>query len=80
MNVGQRRLPAANPFEMVFPLRAADGNFRPFLTRVVPVYDESGAIVRWFGTNTDISAQQQAESSLRDLAAELEEPRRRAYA
>ena len=63
---------SGDPFEMVFPLRAADGNFRPFLTRVVPVYDESGAIVRWFGTNTDISAQQQAESSLRDLAAELE--------
>ena len=54
------------PFEMVFPLRGADGNFRPFLTRVQPVRDASGAVVRWFGTNTDVSAQIEAETSLRE--------------
>ena len=31
------------PFEMVFPLKGADGNFRPFLTRVQPAQDVSGA-------------------------------------
>lgn len=61
------------PFEMVFPLRAADGSFRPFLTRVQPVRDGEGRVVRWFGTNVDISAQQQAEEELRRLADELEE-------
>jgi PAS domain S-box-containing protein len=60
------------PFEMVFPLRGGDGVFRPFLTRIVPVHDDRGAIVKWFGTNTDISAQQQAENTLRDIAGELE--------
>ncbi len=43
------------PFDMVFPLRGADGVFRPFLTRVLPVKDESGKVARWFGTNTEIT-------------------------
>ena len=60
-------------FEMVFPLRGADGAFRPFLTRVQPVKDAAGAVVRWFGTNTDISVQREAEDALRRLADELEE-------
>jgi PAS domain S-box-containing protein len=59
-------------FEMVFPLRAADGSFRTFLTRIQPVRDGRGAVARWFGTNTDISSQQHAEEALRDLADELE--------
>ena len=42
------------PFEMIFPLRGADGVFRSFLTRVVPARDSAGKIVRWFGTNTDV--------------------------
>jgi PAS domain S-box-containing protein len=52
------------PFEMVFPLRGSDGVFRPFLTRVMPVRDAEGKVVRWFGTNTDISAQKKAEEAL----------------
>jgi PAS domain S-box-containing protein len=42
------------PFEMEFPLRGADGTFRWFLTRVRPLFDADGQIVRWFGTNTNI--------------------------
>ena len=61
-----------NQFEMVFPLRAADGSFRQFLTRVQPVRDAGGNVVLWFGTNTDISAQLEAEAALRTLADELE--------
>ncbi|MDP9001039.1 MAG: PAS domain-containing sensor histidine kinase [Myxococcota bacterium] len=41
-------------FEMTFPLKGMDGGFRRFLTRVAPVRDDRGRIVRWFGTNTDI--------------------------
>ncbi|HJT00463.1 MAG TPA: PAS domain S-box protein [Terriglobales bacterium] len=54
------------PFEMVFPLRGADGKFRQFLTRVLPVRDAQNKVVRWFGTNTDITVQQKAESALRE--------------
>jgi two-component system CheB/CheR fusion protein len=54
------------PFEMEFPLRGADGVFRTFLTRVQPLKDPAGRVIRWFGTNTDISAMKRAEEALRD--------------
>ncbi len=47
-------------FEMEFPLRGADGVYRWFLTRAVPVKDPSGRIVRWCGTNTNIHEQREA--------------------
>jgi len=53
------------PFDMEFPLRGADGVFRSFLTRVQPVKDSAGLVLRWFGTNTDISALKLAEEALR---------------
>jgi len=58
----------AEPFDMVFPLRGANGEFRPFLTRVMPVKDATGKVVRWFGTNTDISEQKRVEEALRAQA------------
>ena len=61
------------PLDMVFPLRGADGLFRPFLTRVAPAHDEHGNVVRWFGTNTDISEQRETENALRAVNAELEQ-------
>jgi len=48
------------PFEMVFPLRRADGEFRRFLTRINPVRDSQGRVVRWFGTNTDVETERRA--------------------
>ncbi|GGD58861.1 PAS domain-containing protein [Erythrobacter arachoides] len=52
------------PFEMTFPLRGADGKYRPFLTRIVPVRNRQGTVVRWFGTNTEITDQKKAERAL----------------
>ena len=60
------------PFEMVFPLRGADGVFRPFLTRVQPLRDKRGRIGRWFGTNTDISEQQATAEALAEEKRHLE--------
>ena len=54
-----------DPFEMTFPLRGADGRFRPFLTRVSPVRDAVGRVTRWCGVNTDVSEQVAAEAALR---------------
>ncbi|HVE79244.1 MAG TPA: PAS domain-containing protein [Gemmatimonadaceae bacterium] len=51
------------PFEMTFPLRGADGRFRPFLTRVSPITDAGGQVVRWFGTNTDVTAERAARQA-----------------
>ena len=42
------------PFEMEYPLRGADGAFRWFLTRIEPLHDDEGHVVRWFGSNTNI--------------------------
>lgn len=55
-----------DPFDMVFPIRGADGQFRPFLTRVNPLRDESDRIVYWFGSNTDISEIKRMEQALLD--------------
>ncbi len=45
------------PFDMVFPIKGADGRFRPFLTRVMPLKDDEGRVRLWFGTNTDVTEQ-----------------------
>lgn len=51
-------------FERKFPLKGVDGNFRWFLTRIMPVKDESGAIVRWVGINTDVDSEERLNASL----------------
>ncbi len=53
-------------FDMVFPLKGANEEFCPFLTRVNPLRDEEGRILYWFGTNTDISDIKRMEEALRD--------------
>src|ERR1043166_2690540 len=52
------------PWEDTFPLRGKDGTYRWFLSRAVPICDAIGNIVRWFGTNTDITDRKQAEEAL----------------
>ncbi len=54
---------SGEPFDMVFPLKGADGQFRPFLTRVNPLRNADGRILYWFGTNTDISEIKQMEAA-----------------
>jgi PAS domain S-box-containing protein len=61
----QSSIASGEPFEMVFPLRSADGDFRAFLTRVMPLKDDRGRVLQWFGTSTDITTQQRVEEALR---------------
>src|SRR5260221_5114559 len=65
-------LDSGQPFEMAFPLRGADGVFRPLLTQAAPLRDAAGRIARWFGTHTDITAQREAEAELRRMTETLE--------
>jgi PAS domain S-box-containing protein len=65
-------LASGDPFEMVYPLRGADGVFRPFLTRATPMRDRDGRALRWIGTSTDVTAQREAEDTLRRLNEVLE--------
>ena len=53
-------------------LRRADGVYRWWLIRGVPLRDADGAILKWFGTCTDIDDLKQAEAALRDSRAKLE--------
>lgn len=54
------------PWEDTFPLCGRDGEYRWFLSRALPIRDASGSIVRWFGTNTDITDFRAAQQALRD--------------
>ncbi|AWM37740.1 Phytochrome-like protein cph1 [Gemmata obscuriglobus] len=58
-------LAAGEHWEDTFPLRGRDGKFRWFLSRARPIRDQVGNIIRWFGTNTDVSAQRELEQTLR---------------
>ncbi|MGZ3181748.1 MAG: ATP-binding protein [Telluria sp.] len=65
-------LRSGEPFEMEFPIRGADGQFRWFLTRVNPVRDARGHVLRWFGTSTDVDQVKRVEQALRDESQVLE--------
>jgi PAS domain S-box-containing protein len=67
-----KSIATGEPFEMTFPLRGADGLFRPFLTRVQPLRDSSGKTVRWFGVNTEISEQVAVERRLQEASERVE--------
>jgi PAS domain S-box-containing protein len=43
-----------------------DGKYRWFLTQGVPLRDESGKILRWYGTDVDIDERKRAEEALRE--------------
>ncbi len=53
-------------WEDTFPLRAADGSYRWFLSRAIPIRNNEGEVTRWFGTNTDITELRSMEEALRE--------------
>ena len=59
------------PWEDTFPLRGRDGEYRWFLSRAQPIRDIDGRVVRWFGTNTDITERLAAEQAVRESEAKL---------
>lgn len=62
----QRAVETAEPWEDTFPLRCHDGSYRWFLSRAVPIRNDAGEIVCWFGTNTDVTEQRAAEEALKE--------------
>jgi PAS domain S-box-containing protein len=56
---------SGKPFEMSFPLRAANGEYRTFFTRAAPLRDAAGSIVQWFGTNTDVTPIENAQNEMK---------------
>ena len=73
----RRAVAAGEPWEDTFPLRVADGGWRWFLSRALPVRDgpdaddPDGRVRLWFGTNTDVTERREAEAALRASEARL---------
>ncbi len=59
-------LESGESWEDTFPLKGTDGEFRWFLSRAQPVHDDEGEVIRWFGTNTDITLQRMSEEALKE--------------
>ncbi|KUG09625.1 PAS domain-containing protein [Solirubrum puertoriconensis] len=64
--------PAGKAWELSFPLRSHEGEYRWFLTRAVPVHNEQGELVRWLGTNTDVTDMRQMQERLERAYNDLE--------
>jgi PAS domain S-box-containing protein len=67
----ERSWAAGEPWEETFRLRGKDGSYRWFLSRALPIHDVSGKVVRWFGTNTDITERLKADEQRVLLINEL---------
>lgn len=58
-------------WEDTFPLRGQDGQYRWFLSRAIPIRDDEGKVLSWFGTNTDITEQNQVIEKLNETVNKL---------
>ncbi len=66
-------LATGQPFEAESRVRRADGEYRWFLQRNVPLRDETGRIVKWYGTGVDIEERKVAEQKIRAKETELQQ-------
>ena len=67
----QSMIATGGPGEIEARFRRIDGDYRWFLFRADPLRNESGGIIKWYGTNTDIDDRKRAEEALRNTQAEL---------
>jgi PAS domain S-box-containing protein len=68
----QRCTQEGRVWEDLFPLRGADGVYRWFLSRAMPVRNGKGEVELWCGTNTDVTEARQQSQRLRKLARIIE--------
>jgi len=61
----QKSFATGECWEDTFPLRGKDGQYRWFLSRALPICDAAGQVVRWFGTNADVTEQRAWEARVR---------------
>ncbi|MDB4951471.1 MAG: domain S-box [Gemmatimonadetes bacterium] len=80
LEVWSRSLRTGESYETRYRFRrAADGAYRWFIARALPERDGDGAVVRWFGTCTDVHDQSLAEAERDRLIATLETERARLH-
>jgi len=58
-------LATGEPLETEARVRRGNGDYHWFLIYSVPLHNESGKIVKWFGSTTDITERKQSEEELR---------------
>lgn len=75
-NVWQHSLKTGEPYEIEYRFKACDGTYRWFLGRALPLRDENGKILKWFGTCTDIHDQKMMndilEAKVKERTRELQ--------
>lgn len=69
-------LATGEPFETEQRLRRADGEYRWFATRRVPLRSDEGEVIAWYGATYDIEDRKRAENAWRGSEAQLAEARR----
>jgi PAS domain S-box-containing protein len=69
----RKALAAGKPFENEARVRRADGEYRWFQIRKVPMRDEQGNIAQWYGTGHDIEDYKEAQARLRRTETELQQ-------
>src|SRR6266576_2422110 len=65
-------LASGEPFEIEARVRRVDGTYRAFLHRKLPLRDDHGNIVKWFGSSVDIEDQKCAEQKIAEKTNKLE--------
>jgi PAS domain S-box-containing protein len=72
----QAALAAGEPMESEARLQRSDGEYRWWLIRNVPLRDELGNIIKWYGTAIDIEDRKRAEETLRRSESYLAQAQR----
>jgi PAS domain S-box-containing protein len=65
------KLASGEEWEDTFPLRGKNGEWRWYLSLAKPIRGDDGEIIRWFGTNTDITEQRDQAEQIRLLLMEV---------
>lgn len=71
----RQHIATGEPFELEQRLRRADGEYRWHWVRRVPLRDEKGEVVKWYGVAFDIDDRKRAEDALRQSEADLDKAR-----
>ncbi len=71
--IWKKSLETGEPWCDLFPLRRHDGQLRWHLSMAQPLHNDRGEVVRWFGTNTDITPQRELQEALREADRKKDE-------
>jgi len=79
LNAWTSAVKGSDTYDIEFRIRGADGNYRWFKSRALPLRTEEGAVIKWFGTSTDIEDQKRVEALLRENEERLRAERDFSY-